>query len=213
MVVCFINGKRYIGKTNDIKTRFARHKRDARNGREDLPKLYNAIRKYGENNFCIGILESFKNDEDAYDAEYNYIKTHDTQTSGYNCSAGGWGTGSGPDCYWYGKHHSDETKKKISETLKANGYQKGRKRPQHVREAVSKAMTGSKNHRSKLTESDVQEILSAWFALPEDKRIGYGTKPNFWRAFVSENYNISCKGLSDILRGDRWHHIWQQFCL
>ncbi len=210
-IVCFTNLKKYIGKTNCIKTRFARHKRDARNGSNELPKLYRAIRKYGEDNFYIGIIESFNNEQEAYDAEYNFIKMYSTQQNGYNCSAGGWGTGSGPDCYWFGKHHTEETKQKISKSVSKNSYMRGRAQPEKVKRAVSNAMKGSKNHRSKLSEKDVEDILCHWISYSKEQRDKYGFKSKFWRAHIKSNYNIQKKNISDILRGKRWKHVWDKF--
>ena len=50
-----INGKIYIGQSVHIKTRFNQHKAEARNG-NNRP-LYNAIRKYGIENFSFEIIE------------------------------------------------------------------------------------------------------------------------------------------------------------
>ena len=46
-----INGKIYIGQSVHIKARFNAHKSEARNG--NTRPLYNAIRKYGVENFSF----------------------------------------------------------------------------------------------------------------------------------------------------------------
>jgi hypothetical protein len=54
-----INGKCYVGQSVDIEKRFSQHRRDSQNinlTKYNYP-LYNALRKYGENNFGFEVLE------------------------------------------------------------------------------------------------------------------------------------------------------------
>lgn len=58
-----INGHFYIGKTTKfIAERFARHLYNSRYGQKT--HLYNAIRKYGEDNFVISLVEKVQEDID-----------------------------------------------------------------------------------------------------------------------------------------------------
>ena len=50
-----INGKIYIGQSVHIQARFNQHKNEAKNG--NTRPLYNAIRKYGIENFSFEIIE------------------------------------------------------------------------------------------------------------------------------------------------------------
>lgn len=111
-----INGKIYIGchKTKNI--------HDGYLGSGTIIKR--AIEKYGVENFTKEILKTFDNlkDAESYEAELvdkNFTLREDT----YNISIGGnvrilFGENNG----FYGKHHSDETKQKISSIHQGNKY-------------------------------------------------------------------------------------------
>lgn len=84
-----INNKVYIGQTmQPIKIRFTNHIMSSRT--EDT-KFYRAIRKYGETNFYIELLEdvepSLLNEREIYWIEY-----YNSYKSGYNSTLGGDGT-------------------------------------------------------------------------------------------------------------------------
>lgn len=99
-------GKCYIGQTKNLDERWRRHK----NGAKDCPVICNAIQKYGLDNFkFILILICFDSDLGEY--EKHYIKYYNTLVpNGYNVSPGGEGGGN-----FIGKHHTEESKKLISE--------------------------------------------------------------------------------------------------
>ena len=62
-IINLINGKLYIGKTSKtIHERFVRHKQMARNKVNRV--LYDAINKYGEDNFIIDLIEDVDGDGD-----------------------------------------------------------------------------------------------------------------------------------------------------
>lgn len=107
-----INGKKYIGITCQTpEQRFRNGK-----GYRSSPHFYNAIQKYGWDNFSHSILFSNLSIEEAKEKEIELIKRYQTriQEYGYNMTPGGEGF-SGADCPWFGRHLSDEHKKKISE--------------------------------------------------------------------------------------------------
>ena len=63
-----INGKVYIGQSTDIKDRWHRHKLYAKkqysnDGKRYYQHLYNAMRKYGLNNFSFEVLEETSEEE------------------------------------------------------------------------------------------------------------------------------------------------------
>jgi group I intron endonuclease len=100
MIINILNGKLYIGITkkkygdNDFgyKTRFKQHLINAftKSKCNDCPKLYNAIRKYGKDNFIVILLEECRMDERC-DKEKYYINKYNTTNDnyGYNISLGG----------------------------------------------------------------------------------------------------------------------------
>lgn len=86
-----INNKAYIGKTeNDIALRWQQHIYNMSNGVQY--HLYNAMRKYGLENFVFEILESNLEGDKLSTKEIEYIKLYDSFKNGYNMTIGGDGT-------------------------------------------------------------------------------------------------------------------------
>lgn len=84
-----INNKIYIGKTNyNIEKRFREHILDSRRRKKEKRPLYNAMNKYGVENFSIEIVEecspSMANEREIYWIEY-----YDSFKNGYNATIGG----------------------------------------------------------------------------------------------------------------------------
>ena len=82
-----INGKGYIGITNDYKKRWANHKCN----NNPTMAIAKAIKKYGVENFKFVVLLSNIPLEEIDDKEIEYIKKYHTHVSenGYNISKGG----------------------------------------------------------------------------------------------------------------------------
>lgn len=84
-----INDKKYVGKTStDIKSRFSQHKRDSKRDRCRKRPLYDAMNKYGCENFSIEILESCPT-ELLNERECFWIEKLGTYHFGYNATKGG----------------------------------------------------------------------------------------------------------------------------
>lgn len=84
-----VNGKQYVGKTiSPIAKRFAEHVRDSRKPRCEKRPLYDAINKYGADNFTIEVLEEVSPDN-LEKAEQSWIEKLNTYHDGYNATAGG----------------------------------------------------------------------------------------------------------------------------
>ena len=86
-----INGKVYIGLTNDVEKRWYKHQwyasKDQSNGR-----LYHAMKKHGINNFKFEILEdSIVSVEAARCREKFFVEEHNSYIVGYNATPGGTG--------------------------------------------------------------------------------------------------------------------------
>ena len=107
-----ITKKCYIGETkHNPETRWKRHLR-AINKNTGCPALRDAIKKYGVENFKLEVL-IICFDQDRYIYEKQYIKKYNSQVpNGYNILEGGEGGG------FIGKKHTEETKQKLSESLK-----------------------------------------------------------------------------------------------
>lgn len=86
-----INGKRYVGKTTQsIDKRFREHCIDSQKEKCEKRPLYDAMNKYGIENFKIEEIEYIENDSDLSDREVYWIGELGTYGShGYNASKGG----------------------------------------------------------------------------------------------------------------------------
>lgn len=85
-----INGKQYIGKTNNsIEERFREHVSDSKKRRCEKRPLYSAMNKYGIEHFRISVLEECSA-EDSSQREIYWIDTLNTYGhNGYNATKGG----------------------------------------------------------------------------------------------------------------------------
>ena len=141
------NGKSYIGQTSNIKSRW--RESSYKNNR----KFYNALKKYGWDNFTHEILEVC--DENNVDErERYYIEFYDSINNGYNLESGG----------NKNKHLSEETKEKLR---KFNQGKKHGKRSPEIVEKVRKANLGK--HRS------AEYILKRSEQVKEEYRTGKRT--------------------------------------
>lgn len=166
LINCNINNKKYIGQAvclikerqHGAEGRWKKHVFEAiGNSRDRCPALNAAIRKYGEINFTVKtILICDISKLNYYEAKY--IRQYQTICPlGYNIRHGGGSKGrhshetiekirmakSGVNNHMYGKHHSIESKEKIS---KANT---GKERSSTHRENMSK-IKGRKDEYSNL---------------------------------------------------------------
>lgn len=134
-----INGKCYIGQSVNLKSRIKSHKSMLKHNNEDNPLLRKATKKYGYEKFEIEIIKYCKEEElDLYEQYYiDYYKSHKRE-NGYNIELGGSthkhlskeqiekmkrnkkGKLIGKDNPFYGKHHTKETKERLSKIKKGN---------------------------------------------------------------------------------------------
>ena len=111
------NGLIYIGCTvNSLEKRFGEHLSRCFTS-EYKSKLYNSMKKYGQENFIIELVEECNLDV-IYETEKKYIEQYDSYNNGLNSTFGGEG------CLGY--THSPEKKVKISESLKNGNSHKGK---------------------------------------------------------------------------------------
>lgn len=111
LVKNLINGHSYIGQSINIRKRFiSHHLVDYKNPNNNCynTKFYQALRKYGLDNFSVQILELCPQSE-LDQKEIYYIGRYDTYNQGYNSTIGGQ--------EWSTLIYSEETKQKRKQTL------------------------------------------------------------------------------------------------
>lgn len=139
-----VNGRRYVGITNDIERR---HKEHIRNSTQLIDKKIN---EYGIDNFDLVILFTGTYEECKL-KEKEYIKEYKTLASqnGYNVTEGGDGV--------VGFSHSEESKKKMSEAHKNIEH---KPHSEETKQKISKSNIG-KHSDYKPTEETKQKISSS----------------------------------------------------
>jgi group I intron endonuclease len=130
-----ITHKSYIGQAKCINQRKNTYKHLRC---KTQPKLYNALVKYGFDNFTFEIIDHSISPEHANELEIKYIREFNTIENGYNIESGG--------------HNlmSEATKRKISESLR------GRIKSEEHRRKLSEALRGvpkSEEHKHNLAKS------------------------------------------------------------
>ena len=122
-----VNGKYYIGSSNDINNRWTSHKKMLRRNQHDNQHLQYAWNKYGENNFDFLVLNECSNSE-LLVIEQKYLDNNSIKDNLYNLS------------FIAGKiEMTDDIRKKISDG------NKGKVRSEETKKLLSDINRGS-NH-------------------------------------------------------------------
>ena len=106
----------------------------------------------------------------------------------------------------YGKHHTEESKRKISEnkpdTTGENNHFYGKHHSEETKRIIrEKALSRNSITHAKLTEKDVFEIKWEVFKKPKDM---------MWKTLeekLSNKYNVSKKTITNIRRNERWESL------
>lgn len=183
LITNLVNNKKYVGIThNSIEHRFQEHLAKSRNKNANW-KLPRAIRKYGQDNFKVELLEDNISKENIGERENYYITYYDSINNGYNMTEGGAGTSGykhDPErvkSYIHkiitlernakisealkGRPFDEEHKKKLSVSMKEfhKTHDNSFKGKQHTQETKDKI--GSKNTKHKVLMLDriTEEII------------------------------------------------------
>jgi group I intron endonuclease len=164
-----VNGKLYIGQTDDPKRRWNEHLYVSSAGKEKAKNKFLAINaaivKYGADNFKMDIIDLTDLEEKIDQLEVNWIaQLKESGYELYNADIGG-KVLRGKNHHMYGKRHTDATKKLIGEKSKGReSFWKGKRLPETARQKISairianKIGVGEDNPSAKLTAKMVEEI-------------------------------------------------------
>ena len=176
-----IDGKFYIGSTNNLIKRYYTHIYDIRSNKNTCVKLIRAVNKHGEDNFKFEIVCECLTD-DILRTEQTYI---DSLNPHYNIAKI---AGSN-----LGIKRTEEVKLKKSVSQKDN-WKDESYRTKHLENLSKNWKTGSNHNMAKLTEEQVIEIK---------KQLLTGLLPKQ----VADSLKVSYHSVKDINRGKTWKHI------
>lgn len=71
-----VNGKRYVGASNNVSSRISQHFGTAMRRYKDINPFYEEIYKYGRDNFVVELLEKCDRDKKIEREQYWYTKIH-----------------------------------------------------------------------------------------------------------------------------------------
>ena len=133
IITNLLNNKQYVGMTSKtLEVRWSNHKADARRNKPWI--LHKAIRKFGEDNFKIELLEEcqVKNLDELGIIETAYIEKLKPE---YNMSTGGEGNRgismAGEKNGMFNKKHTEESKAKMRENRNGKGARPGELNPRY----------------------------------------------------------------------------------
>ncbi len=191
-----INNKIYIGKTSgeDPENRFYAHKmRPYYNcSKDDCPKLYRSIRKYGIENFSFEVLQTFDNEDVAYDAEEKLIEKYDSIKKGMNTVKGGKGASCGEQNPMYNKGYL------IAGSKNGMFGMTGAKNPFFGRKHSDKTIADMRQQKRKLSNDDILAIKEMIL-----------NKVNY--KIISKQFNIVASSISRIKFNLRYTEVGTEY--
>lgn len=163
------NGKVYIGVT----CKKPEYRWTNGNGYKGNHHFYNAIQKYGWDNFTHEILYSNLEERQAGIMEISLIKYYNSTNSkfGYNVLTGG-DIKTGANNPFYQKHHSEESKLKMSKSHKGRpAYNKGIPLSEETKIKISESRKGEKNCNfgKKMHPNTKEAILKSIIGVPKSE--------------------------------------------
>lgn len=166
-----VNGKIYIGSTNNKARRWRKHKWMLKNNRHHNIHLQRAFNEYGSKEFEFSMIEivqkgeNLLNREDFYIKYWNYHIPEMIYNEALDAKAPTRGK-TGEDAAFYGKHHNKVTKQKISKSMK--GRMVGEDNPMYGQTGEDAPMydvhrTGkdAPNYGNRHTEAAIKKMSSA----------------------------------------------------
>lgn len=225
-----VNGKKYIGQSLNIGQRWKDHKYIAKSNNENRKyhmAIYEAIRKYGIDNFIFEILEECS--KELLDEKERYWISYynsNTKENGYNETAGGQKTfalsgekHSQAKLTWEQVHQIKELLRTTDLSLTEIGAKfnitngiihninhgknwKEENEDYPIRLNPIKSLQGSRSKQSKLDETKVQEMRQEY-----SNGVALSTLENKY----SEMFKVSKRTVRAAVTGESWKHlpIWK----
>lgn len=216
-----INGKIYIGSSINVSSRWNEHRRTLNNNTHHNKYLQRSWEKYGKDSFNFSIIEIVDNTENLLAREQFYLDHFQCYlpANGYNNSR------TAGNCL--GVKHSDETKKKMSESSKGfkhseesrrkmslaqKGKNKGRKCSDETKRKLSEVGKGrkrSKEYNDLFTQRQIGS-LNRMAILNEENVIAIKLLLRFselTQTEIGNIYGVSFSIVSSILNGVTWVHV------
>lgn len=157
-----LTGKSYVGYDSNWPSRKTKHLYDFQNENSKNYNcyFYRALRKYGKENFVWEVLyQSWDKNHCLNQMEPFFIKENNSYNNGYNMTKGGEGTLGKQS--WLGKKHSEETKSKISLSLKGRSFSEEHKQNMSSWQKGKPKKPFSQEHKRKISEALKKRFLSA----------------------------------------------------
>lgn len=197
-----INHKIYIGKTNSLLNRWSCHRHYSKWYNS---KLYFSIRKYKIDNFYMEPIAICETEDAAYKVEILLIKYYDSYKTGLNSNLGGKGAGSGKTHPNFGKHLSEEVKRKISNTQKGGtGLNKNKHFSDETKRKISENRKGiSMKEETKIKLAKIKGKLTIEQVI-EIKNL---LVQNVSQVKIAKQFNISSGTINKIKSGIRWKFV------
>jgi len=197
-----VTGKVYIGQTSStVEDRYKVHKKSYKNGK--CHKLYNAMKKYGVDNFIVETICETNNPND--DEQY-YIKKYNSVKDGYNISYGG----------NYNKIYNDDNEKEVLDLFeKYKSIHKVYKISNYSRDYIRKML-----HKNNIDYTNIKPNTYCNFnyaILDKDTKniIKLFVNINEIKEFLHYEYSVYrlIEGIEKVINGERktfYGYIWNK---
>lgn len=164
-ITCTANNKFYIGSTVNKAQRWARHRKQLRDGTHPNKHMAAAWAKYGETTFVFEVLESVDSPAALFAAEQKYLDLHAGKDYCFNWAlyAGAPMRGKfGPEASNYGRVFGPEMRAKLSAAVSGDKHPNwGKQLPESTRLKIKEANLNNPWKGAKHTPEAIAKIAAA----------------------------------------------------
>jgi group I intron endonuclease len=164
-ITCTANKKFYIGSTVNKAQRWARHRRQLRDGTHPNKNLHASWTKYGEEAFVFEVLEIVDGPAALFSAEQKYLDQHAGKDYCFNWSlyAGAPMRGKfGPEASNYGRIFGPEMRARVSAAVSGEKHPNwGKQLPESTRQKIKEANVHNPWRGAKHTPEAIAKIAAA----------------------------------------------------